>query len=137
MSHYNASIPEVIGNRIRNERLNHHMTQAQFAAMLGISTSYLGALERGVRPVSRRILERLHDRLNISYDYLLDGVSSRKTAARSIVAEPEAYRLRRSFSYLLNTCSQDEMRQCYRLLYTYLNCLHSSDSLFSKKADTP
>lgn len=142
MNYFDFSVSGVIGGRIRSERLNRHMTQAEFAALLGISTSYLGALERGIRPVSRSIMDRLHERFHVSYDYLLDGTKNRDTAIRNTVAEPEHYRLRRSFHYLLNSCSNEEMRQCYRLLYSYLNCLRSAapedgPEDAPKTADTP
>ena len=53
MISYESSYSILIGHRIRNERIALGMTQSEFAKLLGISPSYLGALERGTRPVSR------------------------------------------------------------------------------------
>ena len=52
MISYESSYSILIGHRIRNERIALGMTQSEFAKLLGISPSYLGALERGTRPVT-------------------------------------------------------------------------------------
>ena len=49
MISYESSYSILIGHRIRNERIALGMTQSEFAKLLGISPSYLGALERGTR----------------------------------------------------------------------------------------
>ena len=46
-----------VGQRIRHERQLRYMTQAQLSELLGISVSYLGALERGDRLVSMNVLD--------------------------------------------------------------------------------
>lgn len=40
---------EVIGKRIRNERIKRRMTQKEFASLMGVSESALGKYECGVR----------------------------------------------------------------------------------------
>ena len=59
MISYESSYSILIGHRIRNERIALGMTQSEFAKLLGISPSYLGALERGTRPVSRSIMNQV------------------------------------------------------------------------------
>ena len=98
MISYESSYSILIGHRIRNERIALGMTQSEFAKLLGISPSYLGALERGTRPVSRSIMNRLHEKTHISYDYLLEGLEKPDDTIpimQNIVAEPEHYRVRR------------------------------------------
>lgn len=114
----------VIGGRIRDERINRGMTQSEFADRLSISISYLGALERGTRSVSRNVLDKLHEKFGLSYDYLIQGAEQLKPQLHGMVCEPEFYRIKRSTQFLLNSCSSDEIRQCYRLINTYLDCLH-------------
>ena len=95
MISYESSYSILIGHRIRNERIALGMTQSEFAKLLGISPSYLGALERGTRPVSRSIMNRLHEKTHISYDYLLEGLEKPDDTIpimQNIVAEPEHYR---------------------------------------------
>lgn len=128
---YESSYTLLIGHRIRNERLALGMTQTEFSKLLGISPSYLGALERGTRPVSRSIMNRLHEKTHISYDYLLEGLSKPDTPAplsQNIVAEPEHYRIRRDIGLLLVSCTPREAKDCYQLIHTYLDHLRSTDS---------
>ena len=108
MISYESSYSILIGHRIRNERIALGMTQSEFAKLLGISPSYLGALERGTRPVSRSIMNRLHEKTHISYDYLLEGLEKPDDTIpimQNIVAEPEHYRVRRDIGLLLASCS--------------------------------
>ncbi len=136
MNSYESSYTLLIGHRIRNERIALGMTQAEFAKLLGISPSYLGALERGTRPVSRSIMNRLHEKTHISYDYLLDGLEKPEDNApplQNIVAEPEHYRIRRDIGLLLVSCSSREAKDCYQLIHTYLNHLRSTTA----SAETP
>lgn len=124
MKQHEASYSLMIGNRIRNERLALGMTQAEFAHLLKISPSYLGALERGTRPVSRSIMDRLHEKTHISYDYLINGLENPDTAFTpvcNILAEPEHYRIRRDINLLLVSCTPREAKECYQLVYTYLD----------------
>ena len=129
MSHYTSSYALMIGHRIRNERLALGMTQPEFARLLGISPSYLGALERGTRPVSRSIMKRLHEKTHISYDYLMEGLprtDESAVPAQNIVSEPEHYRIRRDINLLLVSCTPREAKDCYQLIHTDLEHLRSS-----------
>ena len=131
---YESTYSLLIGHRIRNERIALGMTQAEFARLLGISPSYLGALERGTRPVSRSIMNRLHEKTHISYDYLLEGLETPKPPAsrlQNIVAEPEHYRIRRDIGLLLVSCTPREAKDCYQLIHTYLEHLRSSTTTAS------
>lgn len=133
---YESTYSLLIGHRIRNERIALGMTQAEFARMLGISPSYLGALERGTRPVSRSIMNRLHEKTHISYDYLLEGLESSDPSAsalQNVVAEPDHYRIRRDIGLLLISCTPREAKDCYQLIHTYLNHLRNSATTSSNE----
>ena len=60
-----------LGNRIREERLRLHLTQAQLAEDVDISDTYMGAIERGERSLTLDTLVRLVNRLGVTVDYLL------------------------------------------------------------------
>ena len=122
MKTYPALFSPEIGKRIRQLRLRNKMTQQEFASLLEISASYLGAIERGARPVSRNILWRLHNRFALSCDYLLYGETKPESAPHSVnqVAETASYKTRRSFYHLLSACDPDEADECCRLLAAYL-----------------
>ena len=65
-----------LGNRIREERLRLHLTQAQLAEDVDISDTYMGAIERGERSLTLDTPVRLVNRLGVTVDYLLaDSVS--------------------------------------------------------------
>ena len=67
---------QALGNRIREERLRLHLTQAQLAEDVDISDTYMGAIERGERSLTLDTLVRLVNRLGVTVDYLLaDSVS--------------------------------------------------------------
>lgn len=66
-----------LGERIREERLRLHLTQAQLAEGAEISDTYMGAIERGERSLTLDTLVRLVSRLGVTVDYLLsDSVTN-------------------------------------------------------------
>src|SRR6185312_1554411 len=54
-----------IGGRLRRLRQERRLTQAQMAAELGISASYLTLLESNQRPVTVRVLLRLVEKFQV------------------------------------------------------------------------
>lgn len=60
-----------IGQKIRQSRIAHSYSQEQLAELTGISTAFLGHIERGTRAMSLETLVSLCSVLNISIDYLL------------------------------------------------------------------
>jgi predicted transcriptional regulator/transcriptional regulator with XRE-family HTH domain len=55
----------LIGGKLRRLRQERHFTQAQMAAELGISPSYLNLIESNRRPVTARVLVQLADKFKI------------------------------------------------------------------------
>ncbi len=109
-----------VGERLRRERVLRKMTMEELADYMGISPAYLGAVERGQRPLSNRLMKKLHDRLGISYDYLLEGITISGNMISQFVRESEIYTTNRNLNILLNVCTQDELDSCYNLVHTYL-----------------
>lgn len=60
-----------LGERIRQERVRLHLTQAQLAEAIDISDTYMGAIERGERSLTLDTLVRLVNRFGVTVDYLL------------------------------------------------------------------
>ncbi|CDF42740.1 transcriptional regulator [Roseburia sp. CAG:182] len=60
-----------LGQRIRRERQNLHLTQEQLAEKLNVSSAYIGFVERGERNLTLNKLSLLADILGVSIDYLL------------------------------------------------------------------
>lgn len=60
-----------LGKRIREERQQLSLTQAQLAEAIDISDTYMGAIERGERSLTLDTLVRLVNRLGVTIDYML------------------------------------------------------------------
>jgi transcriptional regulator with XRE-family HTH domain len=65
-----------IGERIREARIAHGMSQADLAATVGVSNSYLSHIEAGRRPVSEPIRLQIAAALGVAPIQLEDGVPS-------------------------------------------------------------
>ena len=64
-----------IGKRFKAVRLSYGDDQITFADKLGISQSYLSAIERGTRQPSVRVMKTLAD-MGFSIDWIYSGKSS-------------------------------------------------------------
>ncbi len=62
-----------MGRRIRTFRKQRAMTQAALAESVGISTSFIGHIERGTRIASLETLVGLSETLDVSLDALVTG----------------------------------------------------------------
>ncbi len=60
-----------LGKRVRRHRTDLHMTQENLAQQIGVSTSFIGHVERGTRKASLETLVALANALDVSLDYLL------------------------------------------------------------------
>ena len=109
-----------IGSRLRRERFLRKLTLEQMARYLNISPSYLGAMERGKRPISRKMMGLLHDKLDLSYDFMLEGISLSGSMISQYVRESSTYSTHHNLNVLLQVCTPDELESCYQLIHTYL-----------------
>ncbi|MGN0299459.1 MAG: helix-turn-helix domain-containing protein [Lachnospiraceae bacterium] len=111
-----------VGQRIRAQRRRLGMTQTDLSKKMGISPGYLSSIERGVRNVSGNMLQQFHIHLQLSYDYLLDGLSpSEVLAANNMICEssPE-YPKKDRLNLILSTCSPEELDICYHMIHCYI-----------------
>jgi len=112
-----------VGLRLRRERYLRNLTLEQMASYLNISTSYLGAVERGSRPLSKKLSDTIHRQLNITYDYLWEGLDVTGTMISQFVREsPGSYDepLRHKIDVLVGVSSPTEQIALYDLIHTYL-----------------
>lgn len=61
-----------LGKRIREERLRLNLTQEHLSEEIGISTAYLGQIERGERNITLDKLITLTNRHGVTVDFLLN-----------------------------------------------------------------
>ena len=66
-------INETVGQRIVNGRKRLGLTRERFAEMIGVSTYFVGQIERGARLMSFETLLKISDCLHLSLDYLVKG----------------------------------------------------------------
>jgi len=64
---------KIIGSRIRFEREKLGLTREKFAEIVGLSSFYIGQIERGDRKMSIDTLSSIANLLNVSIDYILYG----------------------------------------------------------------
>ena len=64
---------EDLGKRIRKQRIYMKWTQEELAQAIGVSTSFVGHIERGTRKASLETLVLLANVMKVSVDYLLAG----------------------------------------------------------------
>lgn len=62
---------KALGKRIRTERQQLNYTQEQLAELIGVSSTYVGFIERGERAVTLEKLVLIANVLHVSLDYLL------------------------------------------------------------------
>ena len=74
-----------MGQRIKQARKEKHLTQEQLAEMAGISSAFMGHIERGTRKASLETLYALCRALNVSADYLIG--QSREAAIKAFLGD--------------------------------------------------
>lgn len=94
-----------LGKRIRELRSAEGLTQDKFAEKVGISSKYLGEVERGEANVSVQILENIANALTVDMGALLDNAhwSDRGGLIQEITE-------------LMNTASDDQLRLMHRII---------------------
>ena len=65
-----------IKKRFREIRIDSRLTQADLAKIVGLTPGSVGAIEQGLYTPSFKVLRALHQRLGVSYDYIIDGDKS-------------------------------------------------------------
>lgn len=68
---------KAIGQRIRLARLSQDLSQEDLAELVGISPSFVGALERAEKAATIDTFDALCEVLGLSWDYLMKGVKNR------------------------------------------------------------
>jgi transcriptional regulator with XRE-family HTH domain len=67
---------KLVGRRVRELR-GFDMTQAEFAQRIGVSQSYLSAIERGGKEAGAEVLLRIARQYGRSMDWLVTGEETR------------------------------------------------------------
>jgi len=68
---------KAIGQRIRLRRMEMDLNQDQLAELVGVSTSFIGQIERAEKSATLDTYDRICDVLGLSLDYVARGVMNR------------------------------------------------------------
>lgn len=71
-----------IGDRIKNKRIEFGLTQEKLAEMVGVSDTYIGAIERATSKCSIETLVKISQTLDINMDYMLFGTTTKNVDNR-------------------------------------------------------
>lgn len=65
-----------IAQRLKEIRLDARLTQKDMAKIVGLTPGSIGAMENGLYTPNFDVLRALKQKLNVSYDYIIDGVKT-------------------------------------------------------------
>lgn len=73
-----------IAKRLKEIRIQARMTQKEMAVIVGLTAGSVGALENAYYTPNFDVLRAIHKRLEVSYDYIIDGIESINNAFKLI-----------------------------------------------------
>jgi len=77
-----------LGKRIRRERLKLNLTQEKIAEDIGLTTAYIGQIERGERSPALDKLVLIANRLSVTIDYILsDSVAASESVSNNLMLQ--------------------------------------------------
>lgn len=94
----------VIGRRIKEARLEQHITQEELADKLNVSVAFMSRVERGYSPVNLKRLTQIAEFLNVTPGYLLTGSN---TTSKDYLKE--------DFRNILDKCTPEQQKLIYQI----------------------
>lgn len=94
----------VIGRRIKQARLAHHMTQEELADKLDLSVAFMSRVERGSSEINLKRLTQIAEIFNVTPGYLLTGSNIKS----------KDY-LKEDFSIILEKCTPEQQKLIYQI----------------------
>lgn len=94
----------IIGERLKQARINKKLTQEKLAEQLDVSVAFLSRIERGSSLINLKRLSQICSILNISEGEILNGVSK----------DSQSY-LNKDFSNLIKDCPPEKTSLIYKI----------------------
>ena len=94
----------IIGIRIKQARMNKHITQEKLAERLDVSVAYISRIERGSTEINLKRLSEICSILDVSFGEILDG-----TACSS------SNYLSSDFNSLIKNCPTEKIDLIYKI----------------------
>ena len=102
-----SEIAKIIGQRIRNYRLNGGLSQERLAELSGCHPTYIGQLERGEKNATIESIEKIAVSLNVPLSKLFEKLGGAGTGSRDIPLECYEF---------LSAKTPDEQEQLFKIL---------------------
>lgn len=106
-------IASVVGERLRNYRLQAGYSQDSLAERAGLHPTYIGQVERGEKNATLESVKKIADALNLPLQKLFENISAAKGEVSEIPAE--CYRLVQSQSVK----KQEQLFELLKIVTTY------------------
>lgn len=113
---------EAMGRRIRRQRETLHMSRAEVADLLNVSSKFVGDIEYGSKGVSIHTLYKLSQILNLTTDYIVSGENVIKKEA-----DPEIERMKENILGPLSTCNLEQLRCMEQIARYYVEAIVSKE----------
>lgn len=97
----------IIGERLKNTRLEKKLTQEKLAEKLDVSVAFLSRIERGLSHINLKRLNQICEILEVSEGYILNGTAN--TSKQYLISE---------FNDILDKCSPDKQKLIYEIAKT-------------------
>ena len=102
-----SDIARVLGQRIRNYRVEKRLSQEKLAELSGCHPAYIGQIERGEKNATIESIEKISAALDISLSRLFEKLGAKDDGKRNVPLE--CYEL-------LSSKTKEEQEQIYRIL---------------------
>ena len=102
-----SEIAKVIGQRIRNIRLNSGLSQEKLAELSGCHPTYIGQLERGEKNATIESIEKIAVSLNVPLSQRFEKLGGTDTGERDIPLECYEF---------LSAKTREEQEHLFRIL---------------------
>lgn len=99
----------IVGQRLKNARINKEMTQEKLAEKLDVSVAFLSRIERGISHINLKRLSQICSILGVSEGYILNGASS--SSEQYLISE---------FNDILSNCSAEKQKLIYEIAKTII-----------------
>lgn len=93
-----------LAKRLREVRIDNRLTQKEMGKIINMTAGSVGALENGLYSPNFEVLRTLKKKLNVSYDFLIDGeisIDTNKIKEENTVLKEEVERLKKMVDNLL------------------------------------
>lgn len=94
----------IIGERLKQARINKKLTQEKLAEQLDVSVAFLSRIERGSSLINLKRLNQICSILDVTEGEILNGVSK----------DSHSY-LNKDFSNLIKDCPPEKMALIYKI----------------------